>query len=359
MAWLTGWRRRKKITVPAGTVAELLSYFPMRYSVVNDADMGAHAQADGYDMRFTKSDGESPAAYGREAWAIAGGLANGEFHLQTTSLSAVADNVFYVYYDPLTPSGDSSDFATMLTSANYVFFNIGTVADKTGIHTLTDNGTGDVAGKIDRGRDFEATESDYIGCGYNAATDFKGAGQSFTVSAWAKPESVTQGTVVGRVQLVSSVYNIQWYLLALTTNATWGFYVLDTVTFQGAIAAANTQAVGGWCHIVGEADAGTLRIYHNGGASGSTDTYGTLKDIGTTPVEMGVTTRTDSPVYFDGILDQVTVRNVASGAAWIAAECANQSSPATFYTVGAEETEASYPFAAPWAQSPYALPFAA
>ncbi len=46
-------------------------------------------------------------------------------------------------------------------------------------------------------------------------------------------------------------------------------------------------------------------------------------------------------VYFSGLVDEVRISNVARSADWITTEYNNQSAPASFYTVGSEETPSS------------------
>ena len=45
--------------------------------------------------------------------------------------------------------------------------------------------------------------------------------------------------------------------------------------------------------------------------------------------------------YFTGQIDEVRVSNIARSAAWIQTEYNNQSSPATFYTVGTAEANSA------------------
>jgi hypothetical protein len=59
MAWLTGWSKRKKITVPAASVTGTHSNYPLRVKIEDDADILAAARSDGGDIRFTSDDGET------------------------------------------------------------------------------------------------------------------------------------------------------------------------------------------------------------------------------------------------------------------------------------------------------------
>jgi hypothetical protein len=91
-------------------------------------------------------------------------------------------------------------------------------------------------------------------------------------------------------------------------------------------------------------DAGTRvsRLYRDGALVGTSpahgsgvNTMGSGGHIGSAPVQWGPAGSTLNPL--NGILDEVRIATVPRTAPWIAAEFANQSEPATFYTVGPEQ----------------------
>lgn len=51
-SWLTGWNYRKKITIDNTKIDDTLTDFPVRVYLNADADIGASARSDGYDIRF-------------------------------------------------------------------------------------------------------------------------------------------------------------------------------------------------------------------------------------------------------------------------------------------------------------------
>ena len=65
------------------------------------------------------------------------------------------------------------------------------------------------------------------------------------------------------------------------------------------------------------------------------DTKGNEGYLGYAPKEWGPSNAV--PVTLHGILDEVRIATAPRSAGWTSTEFANQSSPGTFYSVGAEE----------------------
>ncbi|NQT18337.1 MAG: hypothetical protein HQ592_01440 [Planctomycetes bacterium] len=78
MAWLDGYNYRKKITFSNALVPGPLSNVPMVVKVDEDTDIGAGIEdpVNGYDVRFTEDDGQTPLKYeGPIGWSIVAGEA--------------------------------------------------------------------------------------------------------------------------------------------------------------------------------------------------------------------------------------------------------------------------------------------
>ena len=91
MPFLTGWTKKKVITIPAAYITGSLVNFPLSVQIVNDAQIGAAAKADGTDLRFTLSDGTTLTSLYRRSFSIAGGLANGIFDVLLPSGTSGVD----------------------------------------------------------------------------------------------------------------------------------------------------------------------------------------------------------------------------------------------------------------------------
>ena len=98
MAFLTGYTKRKKITIDNTKVDAALTDFPVSVPLGGDADIGAVSNSDGFDIRFTSSDGTTLLKYERENFAIASDLATANFWVKIPSVSSSANTEFYIYY---------------------------------------------------------------------------------------------------------------------------------------------------------------------------------------------------------------------------------------------------------------------
>ncbi len=111
---------RKKITIQTANVDTDLTNFPLYVYVNADSDI-ADSNADGYDIRFTQSDGSTLLKYERESWTGGSGSnVTADFWVK----SAVADGAgesatdIYIYYRT-TDTADGED-ATNVWDADYI-----------------------------------------------------------------------------------------------------------------------------------------------------------------------------------------------------------------------------------------------
>ena len=143
MAWKSGWKYRKKITIDKTQVGGAThTDFPVYVHVDADPDL-ARAQADGEDILFTESDGITLCPYECESWTGGGGsAATADFWTKVASVSHVADPEIYLYYGTAGASSHSNETATW--NANYILVTHDLLTDSTGNgHSFTDTGTAD------------------------------------------------------------------------------------------------------------------------------------------------------------------------------------------------------------------------
>jgi uncharacterized repeat protein (TIGR01451 family) len=95
-----------------------------------------------------------------------------------------------------------------------------------------------------------------------------------------------------------------------------------------------------WHHVVATYDGTTMRVFVDGGGQGSLAKTGNISPtVGGESVWIGHGDQPDNRDWsgqFEGDLDEVRISRVARSASWITTEFKNQSSPGTFYAVGAE-----------------------
>jgi hypothetical protein len=111
----SGFGYYKTVTVDHTKVLADLSSFPVLVSIAGDTSLGARCRADGYDVVFTDSTGETLLNFERESFAITGGACTAVFWVKT-DLSSGSDTVIRMYYgnasqttDPQTTNGGTWD----------------------------------------------------------------------------------------------------------------------------------------------------------------------------------------------------------------------------------------------------------
>ena len=170
------------------------------------------------------------------------------------------------------------------------------MADELNANNGTDSGTADVAGIINRGRDFEQSESDYIDVG-SATIDLTDG--DFTINAWIYLETIA-GVAGGTG------------ILAGTTTNAYGFYINDDGKLTLGKIGINetisnlTCSTGAWimATIVYDGVNNQLRFYKNATADGSNPfSYSSTFNAGIT-YRIGCV---GASGYQDGIIDEVGV----------------------------------------------------
>ena len=199
-SWLSGWNHRKKLETQYANIDSNLSHFPLKVTFTNDTDIGADVRSDGYDIRFTTSDGETLLDYDRVYWDKTGSNASGLFYVSdsTWTLSSSAVTPFYIYYG----KSDASDGEnkTGVWDSNFVLvchtvdLTTTTLEDVTGGNTLDKKGDGEpneIAGKLYLAQEFDITD-DYLNFNSATAIDnlFDGGG---TISAWVQADTYGEG----------------------------------------------------------------------------------------------------------------------------------------------------------------------
>ena len=162
-AWgVEGWTYRKEITISNTDVDEDLTDFPLLVKFTADTDIGAHALASGYDIRFTDADGNA-IPYERESFSIKAGSGSGIFWVKVPTITTAADSTIYAYYGKSDASDGQS--ATSVWDANFKGVwhlpNGATLSanDSTSnANNGTNNGATATTGKVDGAGNFDGTD---------------------------------------------------------------------------------------------------------------------------------------------------------------------------------------------------------
>lgn len=108
-SFLSGYTKRKKITISNTNVISDLSNFPLMVKVTSDSDIGGVARSDGYDIRFTSNDGTTLLDYEREIFSITSGSATGIFWVCIPTIASAAPTDIYIYFG----KADATDVSTI------------------------------------------------------------------------------------------------------------------------------------------------------------------------------------------------------------------------------------------------------
>jgi len=326
--------RRKTVTIDKSKVTANQTDFPV-WIDLTDADIAASAQANGSDIFFTAADGTTVLDYQITRWDAAGHRLNA--WVRVPSLPANANTVLYVYYGdpsatatPNAPGVFKSSFAAVWHLDDALPAAANAIADATGTHPGTPSlaNTTQTAAKLGGGFAFTGS-NDTI-----SFTNPLTGSTAHTISAWVSQNNVAHVSAILVVGTPTTDQSRFFYAHFTTPVVAAGYYNDDWTTGTGV-------DNGGFVlvHWVLEGANGKNHIYVNGAEIGGSPK--TISPINTTGTA-GVIGHAPEPAYgtntgLDGTLDELRIATTARTAGWIATEYANQSSPATFYAVGAEE----------------------
>lgn len=323
--------RRKSITIDKTKVSGTQNDFPV-WIDLTDADVGARAQPDGHDIYFTAADGTTRLDYEIQRWDAAAHHLTAWVRVPT--LDAATSTVIYLRYGaavtatPNAPGVFKSSFAAVWHLDDAIPATA--IADATGTHagvpTLVT--TTQVGAKLGGGLQFTG------GTDTITFTNPLMGNTPHTISVWVNQPAVTHPSSVLVVGSPSPAGSRWFYTHFMSAVMAVGYYNPDWTTTTNLDNA-------GWTLLdwVYEGNNGKNRLYQNGvEITGSPNTMNGVNTTGTT----GVIGHAPEPAYgtnmgLQGTIDELRIATVARSAGWIATEWANQSSPGTFYAVGAEE----------------------
>jgi hypothetical protein len=349
MAWYNeSWTYRVKITIQSSQINSDLTEFPV---YLRGSDFGAstftNAKSAAEDFRITKADGTTELPF--EIVYYDSGSNEFLVHFKADFVSSSSDTVFYLYYGN---SGASAYGAADTYGRNNVW------ADYYGVWHLREDfsSTSTAIDSTGNGRNFTVFNSPTNSAGklsgntlslngsneYLAYADSSNAfsQEPMSISFWFKPHSVSGG-----LQEVFSKGLAGNNRAAYSWQFAYNRPTVDDIRFGTsdgsgtAFVGTSLNIVNVWAHVQGIIFSnGHISLYHNGSLIQTNTSLSSLNNSpSNTSLNLGRVSGASG--YYDGEIDSVRVRNADVSADWIAAEYANQNSPATFYAVGGEETD--------------------
>ena len=336
----TGVPLRKLITIDPAKVSGGQVQFPVWIRIDGDVDLRANASEQGDDIYFALGDGSTPP-FEIQRWDQAGG------HLEAwvrLDLDDTAPTVFELRYgDPSTAQAPAPRqvFSSSFTAVWHLDDPLAPgggdapVADAVELHAGTATGldaANQVTAQLGGGIDFKGNDQriNFLGLPLSGNSDH-------TISAWVNQRTgagfdtiITMGNPVNQQSRWLHSHDTDGQLSAGFFGNDWNGTALPSIDDTGWVL----------LHWTYKASDRQSHIYRNGVDIGThtfnsgVNTQGTDGNLGYAPMQWGP--GGTEPVALDGTLDEVRVSTAERSSGWIATEYANQSSPQTFYAVGAE-----------------------
>jgi hypothetical protein len=292
------------------------------------------------DLQFcTSVSGGTAIKYEVAAYSATTGAT--EIWLQDASASSTTDQIIYMFYGNSSVVTTQQDLS-LWSDANYSFVShypngstLG-VKDSSGNTSPTNNSATASTGQIDGSVSFASTQSIDVNSPVQVTAD-----HTMSVTAWFKPGLACGGS--GGFQGIAAdalSSGNGWYLYWCIANTThFAFKNAGSASNMGGERQSNTgptSPAGSYSFIAGTWDGttgqGGVHTYWNGAlADGVTGTNG----AGTAGTNMTIAkwVVTGTNPYIGG-LDELRVASDAKSANWLAAEYANDSTPANSYNIG-------------------------
>ncbi|MEM2613280.1 MAG: DUF2341 domain-containing protein [Nitrososphaerota archaeon] len=341
--WNRDWQYRRTIVINRTKVSEELINFTVLIEIF-DSSLFGKTQLDGDDFVFTDAN-QTKLDHQIEYYNYTCG------HLivwvKVPCLSSTMDTTLYMYYGNLACENQQNPTAVWDTNYKLVLH----LNEQTGIHydsTVNRNNGAPLNGvqqgvntKIDGGDTFDGI-NDYIQIPHS--NTLTGYTEALTISFWVKFEDTTRRqTILGKYDTAGNQRG--WFVDYNPVNRPTrplGFYASwDGTNYHEWWANFIPQA-SVWYHITIIWEANNIpKFYINGVQVLAVGKYktATIPQIynNSVPLLIGKCPY-DATRYFKGSLDEITISSTARPTNWIQTAYNNQLSPATFYTIGAEET---------------------
>jgi len=348
MGFLAGYTTRRKLTIDCTKIDSALSDFPILVALTSARLDFSKANTDGFDIRFTSSDGETLLKYERERHDDASDLA--EYWVKVPTIASATDTDIYVYYRT-TDTADGADPANTWDAYFGLVYHMkdlttSTVEDSTSNSfdgtKVAANQPIETAGIIAKGQSFDGS-NDRIHSVANpfAAADFTTYGA--TLECFCKTPGVAD-------ESVRYIVSLEGYLVISVSDYDDGQVQGSTSGSAQDVVSTTLIQDNAWYHVAVTWDPSgtpTARLYIDGALEDSSAAIGpglaTLR-----PFAVGE--HSSGAGYFLGLVDEVRISTSLRSAAWMKAT--NNTGRDTLLTYGDEETPS-----APTAQGNFFLLF--
>jgi hypothetical protein len=254
--YVTGYAKRKKITVDHTNVDSDLTDFPLLVKITDDAEIGAVAHATGQNIRFTSSDGITLLKYERESFSVTGGEATGIFWVKVPTISGSANTDIYIYYDnsSAVDGEDAENVWVDFRQVNHLQESAsGPFLDSTSnnVDGTASGGLTSVAGTIGNAIDLDGTNDTHI------SFSNQSLGSAFAISLIATPATLNLNR-----QFVSTWNTTGWVFRTGSVSSAQQIEFFDGT--NNHVTAGNHLSAGVKSYVAVTLTGSTYTIYHNG-----------------------------------------------------------------------------------------------
>ena len=370
MPWYdTNYLHKRQVTIDHTKVSGSsdLSSFPVLVSgtyayLATVANGGEVQNSSGFDIIFTDSTETTKLDHEIEHYIATTGEI--EMWVRIPTLSHTADTVIYMYYDNSTISS-SQENATAVWDSNFVavYHMQQTAGTSNSIKDSTSNANhatpytaygsstvGDIStssGMIDGAQSFDGANHSIV-APYAASLDINGV-NTLSLEAWVKRAATnTVGTIVQHGVGGQGGYTLSIGVGPATVNqAKMTKYGVADIT------AGSYPADTNWHYVCELADSTGTDFYVDGASNGTTTDSGNFKSYTLAGVHIGegdADSNTLLDKYWNGPIDEVRISKIRRTDGWVGTCYNGQNSPATFYTVGSEQSQSGVAFAVTFVQ---------
>ena len=303
------------------------------------------ASTDGHDIRFSKSDGNTPLYNEMERWDLSAQDSVAEFWVLMDTIAPNEDRRFLIHFGNSDSSTDRSNAAQVFDTANgfagvWHFAPSDTFGDATG-NGYDGTNQGSTAftdgSPIGHGRDFDG-DNDYIDV---AGFPDDGIVDRLTISTWVALDNQSDWKEI--VCKASSDFNSGGFGLRRNNND--NFYFSVDIEADGKHEINDNDGFDDngstWYYVTGVLDGSYQRLYVDGAQKAYRAETRTL-EVTTHDLNFG---RNDGGAdsYIDGRLDEVRISKVGRSPDWISLCYASQQPNASVLTFGAVAPRDSTP----------------
>jgi hypothetical protein len=337
--------QRKKITIGAAYVDEILTNFPVLVNLSGDSELINDTQHD-EDLYFTDSDGTDLLSFEVESYNRSSGDLIA--WVKIPSISNSADTVFYLYYGDGADNWDTPNGynETEVWSSNFVgVWHLNEDPSSTATDAIKDSSAntnhGDPnnfasdtrqTGAIGQAIYFDGND-DHVKVGVNASLDLT---TYVTLSTWVKTDSFDSD---GYFFIKRDGDNSQYGIVTQSSGARFGAVGGSTSNGDWLIATSDST-VNTWHHAVVVIDSSAsnyAKVYRDSHEVASGDV---TNPVSHPTVALFIGARGDgaggTTYEYNGLIDEARVSSVIRSPAWIKAEFENQRSGSTFLTIETE-----------------------